>query len=282
MNTENKCTKFRLKLFVGHALIFLSPLAVFANSGDDLMNELSGGGRGSKSSSSSELVAVSSGSGFFISENGYIVTNHHVVDGCDAVGFRDSENGVSSAEIIASDPSLDLAVLKANNTYVSYLTIYPSEPDLAADVYVAGFPWGDDLGTSLKVTKGVVSSLRGLDDNESRMQIDAALQKGNSGGPVVLADGSVTGVAVAKVKEEYGMEEHGELPQNINFAVKSRALSQYLKSLAVRYYSSNAKQKDNRKLGDLLSKSTLFLSCFVLSERIEVHRRQHDVFDRYK
>ncbi len=67
------------------------------------------------------------------------------------------------------------------------------------EIFVAGFPFGKAISSSLKITKGIISSLTGVGDNDSNVQIDAALQPGNSGGPIFDDKGNVLAVAVAKL-----------------------------------------------------------------------------------
>ena len=74
------------------------------------------------------------------------------------------------------------------------------------DIIVAGFPFGNKVSSSIKFTRGIVSSLTGVGDNYSQIQIDAALQPGNSGGPIMDYMGNIVGVAVAKLslKKDHG------------------------------------------------------------------------------
>ena len=81
---------------------------------------------------------------------------------------------------------------------------------------MAGFPFGDKFSTSIKVTKGIVSALTGLGNNFSNIQIDAALQNGNSGGPILDEFGNVVGVAVAKLDAKYMLDKFGIIPENTN------------------------------------------------------------------
>jgi S1-C subfamily serine protease len=74
-------------------------------------------------------------------------------------------------------------------------TLSKEKPELLQDIYVAGYPFGQKISTSVKVTKGIISSLTGIGNNFSNIQIDAALQPGNSGGPILNDKGNVVGVA---------------------------------------------------------------------------------------
>ena len=77
------------------------------------------------------------------------------------------------------------------------------------EIYVAGYPFGGQVSSSIQVTKGIVSSLAGIANNISNIQIDAALQPGNSGGPILDEQGNVIGVAVAKLDLEGVVENWG-------------------------------------------------------------------------
>ena len=101
-------------------------------------------------------------------------------------------------------------------------TVFPlsnTRPELLQDIYVAGYPFGNEISTSVKVTKGIISSLTGIGNNFSNIQIDAALQSGNSGGPILDDLGNVVGVAVAKLDAKYMFEEFGIIPENTNFGI---------------------------------------------------------------
>ena len=88
--------------------------------------------------------------------------------------------------------------------FISLVRLWsPQNPTLLQDVIVAGYPLTDALGDSLKATKGIVSALTGIQKNFSQIQIDAAIQPGNSGGPIVEENGNVIGVAVAGLSKTF-------------------------------------------------------------------------------
>ena len=116
----------------------------------------------------------------------------------------------------------------------SIFKIKNGNASLLEDIYVAGYPFGDFFNSSVKITKGIVSSLSGFQNNFSNMQIDAALQPGNSGGPVIDNNGNVVGVAVAKLDLTTMIEVFNSVPENTNFAIKSTiatAISKDLRSM---------------------------------------------------
>ena len=108
--------------------------------------------------------------------------------------------------IISQDKINDLALLQTKVTPKAKLKFASENPYLLQDIIAAGFPFGESISSTIKVTKGVVSSLSGLGDNSGQIQIDAALQPGNSGGPIIDENGNVVGVAVAKLDLEKSIE----------------------------------------------------------------------------
>ena len=207
-----------------------------------------------------QLMEVGSGSGFVISNNGHIITNNHVIDGCTEVEIR-KDGGMLSTKVIAFDPTNDLAILKAEFTPEKVLLISHENPKLLEDIYVAGFPFGDNVSSTLKVTSGIVSSLTGLGNNFSNMQIDAALQPGNSGGPIINNKGLVIGVAVAKLDALAILEASGSIPENTNFGIKSNVVMSFLESNRINTPNLKSKVLSNSDLGELLTETTYFLSC---------------------
>src|SRR5271169_3577820 len=119
---------------------------------------------------------VSSGSGFAIGDGGLIVTGNHVVSGCSAVSIPD----VGLATVVKSDPRADVAILKPSRPlpiglrFRSGRSVKPGE-----EIVVIGFPWRGLLSSAPTVTTGIVSSLAGIGDDRTRMQLSAPVQPGN-------------------------------------------------------------------------------------------------------
>lgn len=146
--------------------------------------------------------AVGYGTGFIISEEGYIVTNYHVVEGADSVFVTLYDESTYSAKVIGSEESNDLAIIKIEPKGKIESLVYGKSSDLSVgdDVYVIGNPLGD---LTFTLTRGVVSALNRLIDtgsgfNINMFQTDAAVNSGNSGGPVFDEHGFVVGIASAK------------------------------------------------------------------------------------
>ena len=155
------------------------------------------------------LRLVGSGSGFFISQEGHFVSNYHVIKECEQVYLERASESLLG-RVFATDKANDLVLMKVDASPKYFLPISSKDPDLLEEIYVAGFPFGQVLGGSVKVTKGIVSSTKGLGDDDSTLQIDAALQPGNSGGPVfvnVKDKRYVVGVSTMKLS---GQQVEGE------------------------------------------------------------------------
>jgi len=164
-----------------------------------------------------------SGTGFFVSESGHVLTNAHVIDGC-----RDIRIGNEQAEVIARSDAFDLALVQATAAHAKSVAVFATGPArLNSDVTVAGYPYADILG-GFNVTRGSVSGLKGLAGAETQFQITAPIQPGNSGGPVMGPRGNVVGVVVSRLDAIKIAEANGGIPQNVNFAVRGEIAKLFL------------------------------------------------------
>ena len=113
---------------------------------------------------SNEVLQAASGTGFIVSKDGHIVTNHHVIEGCAEVKIH-KDGKVYKGNVIANDIMNDLALIKSNYKPNVIFPLSDKNPSLLQDIYVAGYPFGNALSSSVKVTKGVVSSETGIGNN---------------------------------------------------------------------------------------------------------------------
>ena len=215
-----------------------------------------------------QVYSAASGSGFAVTSDGYVITNYHVIKGCTDVYIHDKGNSILST-LVTFDPNNDIALLKGNFKPRSFYPISRKSPKLLMDVYVAGHPFGQDISTSVKVTKGIVSSLTGIANNFSNMQIDAALQPGNSGGPIMNDKGNVIGVAVAKLDLEKIVDDYGVVPENVNFGVKSNLVINILESENIKLPSPNADTIPKSELVEMITDGTYYLSCWMTMAQID-------------
>ena len=139
------------------------------------------------------------GSGFFITDDGYFITNHHVIDGAEEVVVLYS-NKTYVAEAVARSKDKDLALLKMEGSFVPVALASTNQCPVGHEVFLVGYPRPKLQGLESKVTKGIISSQTGFQGDADLYQIDAAIQGGNSGGPAGDSSGNVVGVAVANLR----------------------------------------------------------------------------------
>ncbi len=177
-------------------------------------------------------------SGFVIGRDGettFIVTNYHVVEDCAKVTVVYAGKSYE-ASVGAKDANSDLALLETTIPAArpaSFSSL--SRARLGETVTAAGYPLQGLLSKSLNVTGGNVSALAGLGDDAKHLQITAPLQPGNSGGPLLDASGNVVGVAASKLNAIAAAELTGDLPQNVNFAIKAALVRSFLDIHGVDY-----------------------------------------------
>jgi S1-C subfamily serine protease len=201
--------------------------------------------------------ATASGTGFFVSSLGHVLTNHHVTAECDAVAGI-TPVGIYEALMVDSHPKFDLAVLKMPVTSERFAMFSAAAPEQGDDVYVIGFPLLGDF-REIKITDGIVSGLSGPDHDTSLIQMTAAVQPGNSGGPLVSQAGLIVGVVVGKYTGEIG---GGFYAEGINFAVAHEAAATFLKSNGIEVKrSASAKEMKNRDLMKRAEQWTIPLLC---------------------
>lgn len=198
---------------------------------------------------------ISSGSGFFINKNGYFITNNHVIEDCRSKSKITFKNKNIEVDLIAKDPNLDIAVLKANVSPDNFLKFSSDRPEKLQKIIVAGYPFGKGLSDDLKFTQGIISSLKGFEDNSNELQIDAAINPGNSGGPIVDEKSNLVAVAVSGLSKE--------VAEGINFGVKSSSIMNFLDVNSIKYSYSKTLNKNvgNKKLSKILEEATIYTYC---------------------
>lgn len=223
------------------------------------------------------VVAASSGTGFFVSTNGHMVTNNHVIDSCDTVKAHYKGRELD-ADVLFTDRSNDLAIIKANIKPEKVFPVSNDDVSLLEDIIVAGYPLGKNISASIKTFKGSVTALAGFGDNYSNFQIDASLSSGNSGGPIINQKGNVVGVAVEKLVE-VGVE-------GFNFGVKSSTLKTFASSNQIKFEPASTEELSNKELGQLITEATIYLECWMsvakIKQIIQEGERQKAFFSEYK
>ncbi|MCP4254044.1 MAG: trypsin-like serine protease [Candidatus Scalindua sp.] len=162
----------------------------------------------------------STGTGFFVSESGHVLTNYHVVDGATTITVKDISGALSNARYLKGDSANDVALLKIEAITKPLHVLPYADIEKGSEVLTLGFPLVQLQGQEQKATFGRVNALSGIGDDVRYIQIDVPLQPGNSGGPLLDHTGSVVGITTSTLNQVYTLKQSGALPQNVNYAVK--------------------------------------------------------------
>lgn len=199
----------------------------------------------------------SSGSGFAISSDGYIVTNNHVIEGSASIRVRGINGDFQTAydaKVIIVDKNNDLAIIKINDSNIKTLGTIPyvinsKSSDVGNAIFVLGYPLRASMGDEIKLTNGIISSKSGFQGDVTSYQISAPVQPGNSGGPLFDEKGNLVGIINAK----------HTLAENASYAIKS----QYLLNLLDLMPTSLKLQSNSLIIGKTLADQVKTLKQFV-------------------
>jgi len=170
------------------------------------------------------------GTGFFITDDGYLISNYHVVKDAAKVRLLTGA-GLIDATVVKVDAANDLALLKAVGRFAPLPIAASRTVKLGGTVATVGFPDIGLQGFAPKLAKGEIASLAGAADDPRYFQISLPVQPGNSGGALVDARGNVVGIVAAKLDASAALAATGSLPENVNYAVKSSLLLSFLESV---------------------------------------------------
>jgi S1-C subfamily serine protease len=211
----------------------------------------------------SKLIDVN-GTGFVISTSGHILTNNHVIADCvgDVHGNLGGEGAVT-LRIVSRDETNDLALLQASKTFKEVAVIRGAAVHSGDAVIAIGYPYHGLLTSDFTVSTGIVNSLSGLLNDTRYLQISAPIQPGNSGGPLLDSGGHVVGVVAAKINAMKFAKATGDIPENINFAIKTGAVRDFLDNSVVPYQVSESTPAE-LKTAQVASNArayTMLISC---------------------
>lgn len=179
-------------------------------------------------SSPREQQQTNLGSGVIISEQGFVITNNHVIDGADEIIVALNDGRRSAAKIIGKDPDTDVAVLQINLDKLHSIVLGDSDHLRVGDVALA---IGNPFGVGQTVTQGIISATGrnqlGLSTFENFIQTDAAINPGNSGGALINSHGELIGINTAIYSQSGGS-------QGIGFAIPSNMAKNILTQLIER------------------------------------------------
>jgi S1-C subfamily serine protease len=209
-------------------------------------------------------AAGSSGTGFVVATD-RVLTNQHVVAGCNRIFVRTADGRTLPAVPPARvDESVDLALLAVPGDPGEVVTFRASpEVRRGEGVIAFGFPLAGLLSSDPKLTRGEVNGMNGLRNNPSHYQISAEVQPGNSGGPLLDMQGHIVGVVVSKLHAQNIAKQTGDIPQNVNFAIKGSAAQVFLRRAGVAPVAaaSGGPERPAADIGEAINRGTVFIRC---------------------
>ena len=216
----------------------------------------------SDDTSSAKSEKSSQGTGFFVSDKGHILTNHHVIEGCTKIDVTRIGQASVSARLIASDKTNDLAILSSEVRFSDVPPLYV-RARIGDSVYVYGYPLSGLLATTGNFTVGNITATAGLSDDSRMLQISAPVQPGNSGGPLVDQYGNVVGIIVSKLNALKIATITNDVAQNVNFAIKSTIAINFLDAngISAPIEALNSKRLDSADIADRAKQFTVRINC---------------------
>ena len=211
---------------------------------------------------SSHLTLALAGSGFLVSKDGYVLTAGHIVSECGSIRTR-IDGTEQELNIVGHDQVNDLAVLRLVYApdRAAALSVQPIL--LGEQVVVAGFPLPLILTETLQVSDGLVSALAGPKNDSRFFGITAPIQQGNSGSPILNERGEVIGIAVTKLNALLVGLATGDIPQNVNFGLKTNVILLLLDTHGVSYETpSSTRNLSVSQIASYARDFTLRIECW--------------------
>ena len=201
--------------------------------GEKVSNESEAGTKQISERDEAASLLRQTGTGFILSEDGYVVTAAHVIEDGKKIEVLTGGEKIS-ARAVATDFQNDVSILKCDKPLKGALPLRESSGlKVGATVFTIGFPNFQRQGMSPKMTKGEISSNYGILDSPTCWQISTPVQSGNSGGPLFDSNGNVIGVVVARLKSIKDRQGNLNINQNVNYALKNAYLDPLIKDLNI-------------------------------------------------
>lgn len=230
--------------------------------GDGPLKTTAADGGNGRGTTGKNPTVTSNGSAVRIHRHGVLLTNQHVVAGCNAVRRAGTEKAL---RVLASDTINDLAVIDGDVPSQDAIKIHADTVRLGEDVSTYGFPLSGFLASAGNFTRGQISALSGADNNSSQLQFTAPVQPGSSGGPLLNDYGRLVGLVSSKAHALRIAKATNDIPQNVNFAVSAQTVRTFLTNNKVAYSAGSdswySRKLDSTKLAEKASTVTVKLEC---------------------
>lgn len=179
-----------------------------------------------KNAENLSAASASQGTGWVVG-GGYIVTNAHVVNGKDEISFVYGKKLRQTAKIAVVDKVNDLVLLKPEKPFLlpPAIPVSKKQAAIGSSVFAIGYPLTQIMGIKPKLTTGIVNSITGFQDDPRLYQISVPVQAGNSGGALINMRGEAIGIVTSKLNAVEVFKWSGDIPQNVNYAMKVRYLT---------------------------------------------------------
>lgn len=207
----------------------------------------------------------SSGTGFAISSNGYILTNYHVIENAKSIEVKGINGNFTRklyAKVVVFDKRNDIAIIKIEDSRFTTLGTIPytfreEVADVGENVFVLGYPMTETMGEEVKLTNGIVSSKTGYKGDIALYQISAPVQPGNSGGPLFDKNGNLLGVINAK-------HSHAE---NVGYAIKASYLVSLMDLLPITINQPNSNTLNGKSLTEQVKITSSYTYIIVVNDK---------------
>ena len=170
------------------------------------------------------------GSGFILGNGKYVITNHHVIDGAKKIAVRNGTGKVTDAKVAAISKDYDLAILELTKPYPKSYSINAKDfitPKAGEDVISIGYPGIGITYEQPTITQGIISKV--FDDEMGIFLTTAAINSGNSGGPIFNLNGKLVGISFAALDKKKWLDEMGQIPTDMGYAIKSNMIKEVFK-----------------------------------------------------
>jgi len=210
---------------------------------------------------------ASSGTGFIVNRHGHILTNQHVVDGCDSIRAT-TEGKQQELVLVGSDVKNDLAVLQMTSR-IKYVGRFREERSIRPleRVVAVGYPLQGVLASEASITTGTVSALAGPGNDARFLQMTAPVQPGHSGGPLLDQSGFIVGIVESR------LSDLAMFPENDDFAVDGAVAKAFLDAYNIEYDTGiPTLELESADIGEAAKRFTLLLQCYAETLEERYHR----------